>query len=1439
MRSSRLVTHGATAATRGSSWLSTSADLVAPATAVAAIEGGSDATRPFHWRSGSVVPSVRPADSFYQAQSNAEKAHGHLVSIASPLVSSTTYTHIALLRDEQNTLAHRNLLALLQRSVCLFPFSGGLRTFNASVSTFPATRAIHTTTRCFEVSADALAHYAPPTASNAPESEAESSPAYDQERHIENAESLLRESYGPHAKIVLHRLTQRRRRAGPCNASEAGDAQEADLTTVVESSKSAADENTASSPSNANESAADGYYYRASATFRFLGFPVELAVANGRHPQETIESCLQQALASDIVFIRPSASHANHQNSSNITNGYSSEDNGGGGGGGANRKGGPRAHSTDDGLASKEGRQQNQWKGGHRHRHQSQNRNGTRHNSKYNNGFASVSTLNGGHAMRASRLTPHQLELKAIVDDLRQLCAHFSRSVKFSIKPPSASRGRHHTTATTATGSNDAASGEAAKSDDGMEDRQWRCRCYVKEEWSTIAQARLVLNSAGSSPNDALVRCLTQLRQRYKEEVESPAVLEEGVREVAGLVQLQRKTVTASCVAEPSSPSSAVSAAGLMEMPTYRAFVDVVDTRGNTASYKSWRQASPYAAYEAAAALALREEMLWDGASHLLSEGLPTPPLLWRLRWQFDLLVDHICRETGQAPAEVAWVQLTGEEVVMQTQPGRRGDAAVAQDSCTVNAAAADSPDLAASNVVSGVVVPPVPQRFTGSLFSERSVLVWQTSGGGRYRVEFDTYVQALYYLLDQYADCLASLPCMGRGVGEGLLFPSTSVLDLHVHRHDAFPVLQHHRGNLNCYALLGTLTSQLLGCPYTTHYHYDTVTNEYVATLTVNDGRVTNQPLIQRRSKKKGEAWRFACLDAIRENFPRQYAAILDRHPEVDLSADDMARSAHLRALPREKRIPYFVNLSIMVMTFAEEDLGWRQPRIRLRNLANSLGLPQWTAELEAQVEGEEGRRVVAVSASFPQMQAARRSLIYRLGKQYFPNELAIYRKLGRCDIVDPETAEVTRVNKFYIPNAAVNASMVSHVLALLEARHPTSAPLRFTLEARVKGRAQSHSVEAEAEATVSDSVVDMRYVEGDTELLCAQEPALLLRPPRVAYTARVLGNRGDVLIAEFDSDSATTTADAQAVPVLVTALKSASYHLAGGDAETLWTEYETHPLPATSSSRLLAIALFNRFFGSNSTSEVAALVPGTGTSGAGVPSTVSRAAAAAASGDAATGVDSGDAVETTSTSCDDSITVITTNLGDYWFGTAVLPRHGMLPIARAVASSKRKCTSDALIAAARRSFPRVLQYAVKHDVASAAVAAALLTEPVVEQLPSSVCRDIFAQLARKKISTPLPPFQLLVKCTKEVYPNRERFIRVQQTHDDTHGFQYRLYLQRGRVVRPGDTQLVGYGVSNTSAAAALHHASVMALENLYETALYAAVTAQPNYRTPPSAFH
>lgn len=1192
------------------------------------------------------------------------------------------------------------------------------------------------------------------------------------EQYIEEMEPYLKERYGPQAKLVLHKLHQRRpeqrqKKEKGCRKEVEEEREESALATSSNGTGSSAaplhgevdtnaeKEGPPTEKAEVEEAMGRGqdHYYRASATFRLLGFPVELAAVRGLRQKETIDACMSQALDSDVEFIRPAVQH----------------------------RGGPNAQGYNRGAAGThrdtEGSATAQSTGQQRHHHQNRkrwNESKPQHPSSHDHSAA---------------LSPHQQELKAILDDLRHLCIHFSRTVKFSIKPPSID-------SSTATG----------------EVRQWRCRSYVKEEWSAVAHMQSSVEGAGTTPNEALARCVAELRQCYRDELESPETLKEGVWEVAALLQPMSKTVTAYCNPETTAASAPTSDGGELsdaatsslspfatqvatfQPTTYTASLEVRDSCGNVNNWTSKRQPTPYVAYQAAAMTALRSELMWDPGAHLLMEGLPTSPMLQRMRWQFELMVDYICRYTGKPASEIASVRLSEDR---SSSSSSSAPPAVTEMESSNGSSNTRSSGSGAS--------PTLPFFFTGSLYSDGGILVWQQTSGGRYRVEFDTYVQALYYLLDQYGDVVQHLPCLAAGKGDSVLFPTAAILELHVRRHDTFPVLQHHRGKWNCYALLGTLTSQLLGCYYATRYHFDAASSDWVATLTVNDGRAAEQPLIQRRSKNKGESWRLACLDAIRLNFPRQYGAVLERHPDLDLSGDTMARGSKYRTLPREKRIQHMSDIFSMVAAFAEEDLGWRQMRIRLRNMSGDIGLPQWVAEMEAQVDGEEGRRVVAVSPPFTQVRQSRRSLVYRIAKQYFPKELETYKTLGRSDSGDPDEDINARRTQLYQPTHGTQSSFVEQLFALVDRKHPSSSPLSFSL-----GICSSDTANEESSDMSS-------YLDGDIGLLQSQDPDQLLYPLALSYEAQVLGNHGDLLIAECSS-ATVTASEKSAVAVLIMALKSASQHFGGADAQTLWTEYETHQLPPVSTAKELSIALFNQFFGTS---------PAAAKCGNGVEGLSSIATTPTSASNTNKAKEDLDEIAP-------AIDVIATPVGDYWFGTAVLPRLCLLPIARAIATSKRACITDALQLAARQSFGRILHYASKHDVGASSLATDILTEPVVEQLPQAVVDDLRAQLERAKRHRVAPPFQLLVQSIKKAYPLRERCIRVQYIQDNTHGFQYRLYLQRGRQVKRSETQLVGYGASTVSPAIALHQATILALENLFEEELASAIRQQPNYRNP-----
>ncbi|CCW59654.1 unnamed protein product [Phytomonas sp. EM1] len=1259
---------------------------------------------------------------------------------------------------------------------------------------------------------------------------------YDIEQHIAETEALLREVYGPHAKLVVQTLAQQHQKHHETSEHSGTDKNEVSMTVheageEVSQSGSSTDMGAESSPVHLEQSIShirrkDDHYYRVSAAFRQLGFPVELAATKGRKPQEVIDKCLKQALNSDLEFIQPNSHKQNVYYSRN------------------------RYSRSKNFTPEQKGHSHSQGRQAHNH---------------------------GGRRQHA--MNPHQLELKAILDELRHLCLFFSRNLKFSIRPSLPGTVELSSSRPTS----DQEGGDAVGDNITTADR-WRCRAYVKNDWSAVSRTFLALETISSSPSEAFWQCVAELRKRYKEEMNSDDVMLESVREVE-LVEPSGRRVEATCVEETDKAMNNTDGAKVVtpnsqnvceETPdegkigdavgadlgegfdsfvhTYCASVKMEDEYGNVTVLQTRRQPTQIQAYQGAALQAIRSKSPWGRGVHLLSENLASTPLLLRMRWQFDAMVTAIAALTGKKPDEVAEIRLKGIGNSLSNQATPDGTLLLSSSVMPVHSfPSASSPNLS----------------FRAS-FSCDGALVWESTSGGRYRIEFDAYVQALHYLLDQYGDLIATWIHRGGSDGpeyhldEGshgnvagllrmgdscVLFPSSAMLQLAVELHDRFNILKNHSGKWNCYALLGTLTSRLLGCYYQTSYSFNEDTKEWWATLTVDDGLRTDQVLIQRSSKQKGEAWRLACLAALRENFPRQYEEVIRRYPDVDLSGDTMSRSSRFRALPREKRIQHIGNLFSLVSIFAEEDLGWTQLRIRLRNASGDIGLPQWIAEMEAQVEGEEGRRVVAVSPSYAQVRNARRALVYRVAKAYFPKELSIYQKLQRSDSQDPDTDPTIRRARLY---QVGGPPFLWQLCTLLGSKHPSLEPITWQIRLRPRVHSSNTTFEQSTDC-VGRQHDDFNANAGEfsshppsdeevgewLSVLSEGNPLALLEilssPDQLhqplgahfTYAADVFGANGDVLITEYHGGPSES-----AVSVLTAALKAASKQLGGSDAEVLWTEFETHSCPPMNHPKELSLYLFHTFFGDSGaawglTDDTHPVTAWKSNGAITKPLSDSSAGQGAESSSnneepliSLSAAREENNREATPTVANASVLAINTlQLGNYWVSTVCLRQLGMLPIVRAIAATKRGSVMDALTLAARLSFARPLREMAKHQPAVSALATELLTDPVVERLSEVAVQDLLTQInyQQRAGQRRLSPFKLLLRCMYRDY-RRQKRIRAQQSQEAGGGsFQCRLYIQSDtRQVRKGDVQLVGFG-SAISSGEALNQASLMALKNLF----------------------
>ncbi|ORC90210.1 uncharacterized protein TM35_000092600, partial [Trypanosoma theileri] len=450
---------------------------------------------------------------------------------------------------------------------------------------------------------------------------------------MEEAEALLRERFGPQAKLVLRRSPKRHVRRNSSAAAvqsiqEGGDGEEEDVVEEEEPVASAVGSTEHDSHSRNPESLQDNMEYRASATCRLLGFPVELAAASGQEAQEVLAYVLNEALGSDVIFIHPQQR---------------------------------LSASSQKGRGRSRGRGQQRRGGGYQ---------------QHSN---------------TSTLSPRQMEFKAILDELRELCVHFSRVLKFSIKSPQATHQKQQ---------QEQEGEEKNGGERSARQREWRCRAYVRDEWGVAPSLTFTGEARGQSANDSLMRCFAMLRDRYRSELDSAFVQLESVREVEAFVQPWGKTVESHCFEEnntdetesttnenrksgqkkkknvDSSRESDViegeetgssTTVSLEEQyrvsrpTTYTAAVIVEDAEGNVFVSQVKRQSTPLSAYQSASIQALRSEASLSSDVTILDQTLPPSPLLVRMRWQFDAMVQYLAQQQGKRPEEFAEIRIEGD----------------------------------------------------------------------------------------------------------------------------------------------------------------------------------------------------------------------------------------------------------------------------------------------------------------------------------------------------------------------------------------------------------------------------------------------------------------------------------------------------------------------------------------------------------------------------------------------------------------------------------------------------------------------------------------------------------------------------------------------------------------------------------------------------------
>ena len=829
------------------------------------------------------------------------------------------------------------------------------------------------------------------------------------QQHASSVDARLINRFGPQAKVVVRE------------------------TASVHAHRSAAEEED-DQPSDEAAAAASIQQrrrFRASVTFRQLGFPVEIASVTAPTAIEAESQAVEIAMSSNIFFIKPQPARDNNTRGNN-SNSFQQQD----------------------------------------------------------------------------RLPPQAQEIKRIIETLRHVSTAHGRVLKFAVR-------RNATSPKTEDASSTTASDAPALPSLG----QWSCRAYVRDDWSANTKPMLAAERTGSTPNDALVATFRFLSEGYKAELESPEVEQEDLLEVNRLLALEDREAKLKCYATATEQQldQAQQASRFGQVTTgFAGSVTVLDEFDNHYSLQCKNQTTKQLTYRNLSQQVYEREQI--GRDDVVASAFHQP-LLVKLRWELEGLAEEVARTLANPDGSLKY---SPGGVV----PGTKNslDALVITDETFI------SPDDAA--------VPATADHLTykcSIVFDGTEIAAAESKGS--YRVEFDCHSNALYYLLDRYGE-----------VAERrffYLFPSAELLERSIRHHDGFKVVQHHRGKWNCYSVLGTILNNLVGSFYNTQYkELDLFGSKFCATLVYNDGARFEQPLISRSSTMRGDAWKNACMDAIRENFPVQYASAKEME-DFDLSNDTTARGSKYKSLPREKRIQHVNNLFSVILAFAEEDYGWTNIEIKVRGAPGES--QRWIAELEANVHGERERRVVYSSPPHQQAKYAKRLLTFLVAKKFFPKELRVYTRLGRPDALNPEEVERQGLAQIY----QASTPFAKQVVDLLNRHKPDQRPITFKVE-RFYSEA---SIRQDNDGSTEDLVTFFN--------------------PR--FKASLFGRDGQTVIVERLGDEKEGPLSVLR-SVLLSACKA---YVTSDESKLLFSEYERCVPPNVSSPRDLSVYMFSTFIG------------------------------------------------------------------------------------------------------------------------------------------------------------------------------------------------------------------------------------------------------------------
>jgi hypothetical protein len=525
----------------------------------------------------------------------------------------------------------------------------------------------------------------------------------------------------------------------------------------------------------------------------------------------------------------------------------------------------------------------------------------------------------------------------------------------------------------------------------------FRCRAFEKDDWQLGNNHAVIAEACGATPRAAFIAALYGVCDKYKVEADaSPKGLED-VAELRKYLALSGKTAEDPHISKKTEGTST----------KFVATVTVKDAYDNTYSVSSGPTPTAYAACRSCALQVYKHEA-----------DVPVDTFATRLRWTIDGLCDHALRlEETKALLDLATTggfkyapSLDSGEQIVACEPEL----------------AVDSQELGHGN-----------GHYATVYYGNRELA--QRQAAGAYLAEINALASACEVMMGKY-------PAMASDIG----MPLQSVADIGTEYRQTcgFSAVDALKGSkISPYGVLGSCCAKHFKQYYAVTYtsldsttHRSTVHVEDVSRL--GQKRVIGTAV----SKTRGQAWKAACLNALRCNFPQQLEQVQDRsdfkaHGDATPPGKEAATEALLKAmakLPRATRIERCANLQQMVEMFGQAELGWKQVELVSEQDDRDL---HWRCELRCRNLRDGSWISLAKGRPAAAKKDAVKLTAWVAASQYFPKDLETYLSLGRSDVTRADMERLNRRAPFSTEN-----SVVRNILSALSR---DGAPARIVVEA------------------------------------------------------------------------------------------------------------------------------------------------------------------------------------------------------------------------------------------------------------------------------------------------------------------------------------------------------------------------------------------------------